>query len=81
MGRGIDAMKQQYSMMKIDPATGAKRPYPSHARQWREYHGRVAWVYDPWQNPRELPSLRRAEDIGSDPFGVLILPSGESLYA
>lgn len=40
-------MKQQYSLMKFDPANGTPNPYPSHAQQWRDWHGGVAWLLNP----------------------------------
>jgi hypothetical protein len=60
--------KQQSELMKFDPATGDCRPYPSHAGQWREWRGDTAWLFDPWSGRR-----RRAEDVGSDAFGLLIV--------
>ena len=69
-------MEQQYSLMKFDPATGSEQPYPSHAKQWRTWHGQTAWLVNPWTGDK-----RRAEDVGSDPFGHLILPPGEPLLA
>jgi hypothetical protein len=70
-------MPQQQSVMKYDPATGVPCPYPSHAEQWRVWHGKmVAWLYNPWTG-----SLRLAGDVGTDPYGQLILPPGEQLCA
>ncbi len=57
----------QSKLMAFDPATGEAKPYPSHAAQWRDYHGQAAWLYNPWTG-----SLRRAYDIGTDCFGLLI---------
>ena len=68
-------MKQQHSLMKFDPATGEPKPYPSHAAQWREWHGKAtACLFNPWTGTR-----RDAGDVGSDTFGQLILPPGEPL--
>lgn len=64
----------QDSLMACDPATGDPRPYPSHAAQWRKFHGTAAWLYNPW-----LGTRRNAWDIGSDPFGLAIVPPGEEL--
>lgn len=58
-------------LMKFDPATGEERPYPSHATQWRNWHGTVAWLFDPWTGGR-----RNAHDVGSDVYGLLIVPTG-----
>ena len=61
----------QEELMKYDPATGEPKPYPSHAAQWREYHGSkhtpVAWLFNPWTGTR-----RHAADVGSDVAGLLI---------
>ena len=70
-------MKQQQTLMKFDPATGEPKPYPSHADQWREWHGKAtAWLFNPWTGTR-----RDARDVGSDIQGQLILPPSEPLYA
>ncbi len=69
--------RQQHTLMRFDPATGIEQPYPSHAEQWREWHGRcTAWLCNPWTGER-----RDARDVGSDPFGQLIVPPGEPVYA
>lgn len=52
------------TLMKFDPATGWRKPYPSHAEQWRECHGEKAWLFNPWTGER-----RSADDVGSDTFG------------
>ncbi len=57
----------QDDRMLIDPAFGTDKPYPSHAAQYREYHGRCAWLYNPWTGKDRHPS-----DIGSDPTGLAI---------
>jgi len=68
-------MTQQQTLMKFDPATGEPKPYPSHAEQWRNWHGRAtAFLFNPWEGTR-----RDAGDVGSDPFGLLIIPRGESV--
>lgn len=59
----------QEQLMKYSPDTGEERPYPSNAKQWREYHGRVAWLYNPWTGEK-----RDLRDIGCDVFGELIVP-------
>ena len=59
----------QEQLMKYSPDTGEERPYPSNAKQWREYHGRVAWLYNPWTGKQ-----RDLLDVGSDVFGELIAP-------
>ena len=61
----------QDALMKFDPATGEERPYPSHATQWRNWHGSAAWLFDPWTGRR-----RNAHDVGSDVHGLLIAPAG-----
>ena len=54
--------------MKYDPATNEPEPYPSNASQWRMYHGKTAWLYNPYTG-----LLRDATDVGSDTFGELIV--------
>jgi len=66
--------RQQEKRMVFDPATGTRTPYPSHAAQWREFCGTRAWLFNPWTGTR-----RNADDVGSDTFGLLILPPGEEL--
>lgn len=62
----------QSDVMKFDPATGEPRPYPSHAEQWRKWHGHgCAWLFNPWTGGR-----RDARDVGSDIHGRLIAPPG-----
>ena len=41
------------------------------AAQWREWHGGMAWLFDPWTGRR-----RDARDVGSDVHGLLIVPAG-----
>lgn len=65
----MNVNSDQDALMGYDPATGAAFPYPSHAGQWREFHGSTAWLYNPWTG-----QPRRAEDVGSDVFGHLIVP-------
>ncbi len=70
-------MRQQDSVMKYDPATGDKYPYPSHATQWRLWHGSsMAWLFNPWTGDRRSSSC-----VGSDPLGLLIIPPGEPVLA
>lgn len=69
-------MSQQKTLMKYDPASGRHHPYPSHAEQYRIFHGNVAWLFNPWTGER-----RNAADVGSDLFGMLIIPDGEPLSA
>lgn len=70
-------MRQQHTLMKFCPATRTPQPYPSHAEQWRKYHGKeTAWLFNPWTGEQ-----RDARDVGSDTFGHLIVPPGEPVYA
>ena len=69
-------MKQQQTLMKFDPAFGTERPYPSHAQQYRDWHGKVAWLFNPWTGEKRHPA-----DIGSDVTGLLIAPANEPIYA
>lgn len=63
----MNDMSEQNMLMSHCPATGTEKPYPSHAQQWREYHGKTAWLFDPWSGNR-----RDARDVGTDTFGILI---------
>lgn len=56
-----------FSLMKFDPADASEKPYPSEANQYREYHGQVAWLYNPYTGEKRDP-----RDIGSDVFGLAI---------
>lgn len=70
-------MCTQDKLMAFDPATGKPEPYPSHAQQWRIWHGVcTAWLVNPWTGER-----RTAEDVGSDPVGLLIVPPGYVMQA
>ena len=60
-------MQSQDTLMRFDPAWGTEKPYPSHALQYRGYHGRIAWLYNPWTGEKRDP-----RDIGTDPYGILI---------
>lgn len=62
-------------LMKYDPATGTQNPYPSHAEQYRIYHGSVAWLFNPFTGKR-----RDARDVGSDCYGYAIEPVKESTH-
>lgn len=55
-------------LMKFDPVDGSEKPYPSNANQYRNYHGDVAWLYNPWSGDKRDP-----RDIGSDALGVAIV--------
>lgn len=59
----------QNELMLFCPATGQKRPYPSHAEQWRAFNGKVAWLFNPWTG-----GTRDARDVGTDVFGHAIVP-------
>lgn len=54
-------------LMKFDPVDGSEKPYPSEASQYREYHGQVAWLYNPYTGEK-----RDSRDIGTDVFGLAI---------
>jgi len=54
-------------LMKYDPAYGTEKPFPSEANQYRLWHGRVAWLYNPYTGEKRDPY-----DIGSDVLGFLI---------
>ena len=64
----------QNKLMKFDPAYGTPKPYPSHAAQYRKWHGQVAWLFNPWTGMQRDP-----RDIGSDVTGLAIVePQGEA---
>ena len=63
---------RQGALMKFDPVDGSEKPYPSSAKQYRSYHGNVAWLYNPWTGKK-----RNSLDIGNDVFGLLISNSGD----
>lgn len=56
------------TLMKFDPTTGSPNPYPSQVDQYRAYHGKIAWLYNPFTGKQ-----RTANNIGSDTFGMLIV--------
>lgn len=64
--------KEKNMLMKFDPATGEEKPYPSEANQYRAYHGKVAWLFNPYSGAR-----RDARDVGSDCFGHAIVDLAE----
>ena len=63
-------MSRQDTLMRYDPTDGSEKPYPSHAQQYRIYHGTVAWLINPWTGMKRTP-----EDIGTDCFGYAITPT------
>lgn len=64
-------------LMEFCPATGRlEKVYPSHAAQWRAHYGNLAWLFNPWTGQR-----RDARDVGSDPFGLLIVHPDEPIKA
>ena len=63
-----DIQSSQEALMEFDPRHAGARPYPSHAEQFREFHGTDAWLFNPWTGEE-----RHYSDIGSDPRGVGIL--------
>lgn len=64
-------MSNDYLMI-FDPATGERRPYPSHPDQWRKFNRGTAWLFSPLTGER-----RDARDVGSDTFGQLISGGGQ----
>lgn len=59
----------QNELMMFDPVDGSPKPYPSHADQYRKWHGKVAWLFNPLTGQKRDP-----RDIGSDVQGFLIVP-------
>lgn len=76
--RSTNIAPQQGRLMVYDPATGWSGPCvePTDPQAWREKHGTMAWLFNPWTGER-----RDARDVGSDPFGLAIVPPGEPLKA
>ena len=66
----------QNRLMNYDPVTGEIRPYPSHAEQYRKWHGLTAWLFNPWTGKKRDP-----RDIGSDVQGFLISSDIEEINA
>ena len=54
-------------VMLFDPVEGTYTPYPSCAVQYRKYHGKVAWMYNPYTGHKRDP-----RDVGVDVFGEMI---------
>ena len=67
---------QQHTPMIFDPAHGWSGVSETNAAEWRKQHGACAWLFNPWTGDR-----RGARDVGSDTFGLLIVPPGEPVYA
>lgn len=63
-----DIKSGQEKMMWYDPATGKEYPSPYKADEYRQYHGNVAWLYNPWTG-----KMRHPGDIGTDVLGLLII--------
>lgn len=61
----------QTPFFKFDPRTGMKVDQPIRAQEFRDYHGRDAWLFNPWTG-----TARHVSDIGSDVLGHLIVPPG-----
>lgn len=59
-------MSETFELMRFDPAYGTPAPYPSHPKQYRLYHGNIAWLFNPYSGSRRHPL-----DVGTDPFGLL----------
>ncbi len=66
----------QDALMKFDPQTGDKKPYPSHVEQYRDYHGKTAWLYNPWTGAKRDP-----RDIGTDVEATLCIPLNPRINA
>jgi len=62
----------QLQDMLYDPAFGTVNPVPSNAAAFRTYHGKIAWVYNPWSGKQRHPC-----DISRDINGEFIEPFKE----
>lgn len=72
----MSSRKCQQALMKYDPRDRTKNPYPSHASQFREYHGNDAWIYNPWTGEK-----RDTRDVGTDVLGCGIRVDSEKMYS
>jgi hypothetical protein len=68
-GKGLAGLPvpSQDRLMKFDPQSSSPNPYPSLASHYREYHGRTAWLYNPWTG-----EPRTAHDYVVDNLGYSI---------
>lgn len=57
--------------MSYDPVTGKIAPQPSDPQEYREHHGLIAWLYNPYTGTKRDP-----RDIANDIEGILIVPEG-----
>lgn len=57
----------QQEVMLCDPVSGSEKPFPSQAAQYREWHGKIAWLYNPWTGEKRIHA-----DVATDPFGYSI---------
>ena len=55
------------ALMRFDPVDGTENPFPSEAKQYRLYHGRMAWLFNPYTGTERHPA-----DIGTDVLGFAI---------
>lgn len=68
---------QQHTKLRFNPMDGDEvQPNLWGAREWRMYWPGHPWNYNPWTGEH-----RDQRDIESDPGGMLIIPSGEPIYA
>lgn len=54
-------------VMLFDPANGQPNPFPSTVIAYRNWHGEIAFIYNPYTG-----IMRNPKDIGSDVFGHFI---------
>jgi hypothetical protein len=69
-------MLQQGTPLKFDPFTGGELAEPIAADAFREEHDGVFWLFNPWTG-----RVRASPDFHTDPFGLLIVPPNEPVYA
>jgi len=67
---------QQHTPLRHSPHSGLPLMGPATASRWRSTFPGHTWRFNPWTG---MP--RHALDLASDPFGLLIVPPGELLYA
>lgn len=57
----------QTKPMKYNPINGTEELSHTDALEFRKYHGRIAWLFNPWTGVKRDP-----RDIGTDVLGYLI---------
>lgn len=61
--------QREKGIMSFDPVSGKPAVIKFTPHEYRQYHGLIAWLYNPWTGEPRDP-----RDIGSDVQGLLIAP-------